>query len=145
MLLESLFKCFKQPSYWQVQSPTSVIVWSPVGVRVRLIHSLQRSGRPLDFKFRRFLEERHLSYVIAVPKSQWVSAGWDGERAGTVIAIRGCISENVRVPASLKACRVMLAQVFPARGPSCASKSVVEFPGSGNSYGADFWVVQYFY
>ncbi|GAA3150334.1 transposase [Nonomuraea salmonea] len=27
---------------------------------------------------------------------------------------------------------------------TCTSRSVVEFPGSGDSYGADFWVAQYF-
>ncbi|MEU1391455.1 IS701 family transposase, partial [Nonomuraea sp. NPDC005730] len=40
----------------------------------------------LDFKFRRFLEEQRLSYVVAVPKSQWVGTDWDGDRADTATA-----------------------------------------------------------
>jgi SRSO17 transposase len=40
----------------------------------------------LDFKFRRFLEEHRLSYVLAVPKSQWVATGWGGDRADTATA-----------------------------------------------------------
>uniref|UniRef100_UPI003F493C77 IS701 family transposase n=1 Tax=Nonomuraea sp. CA-252377 TaxID=3240003 RepID=UPI003F493C77 len=33
----------------------------------------------MDFKFRRFLEERHLSYVVAVPKNQWIGKAWGGQ------------------------------------------------------------------
>ncbi|MGW2214044.1 IS701 family transposase [Nonomuraea sp. NPDC001684] len=40
----------------------------------------------LDFKFRRFLEEHRLSYVVAVPKSQWVGTDWGGDRADTATA-----------------------------------------------------------
>ncbi|MDF5754610.1 IS701 family transposase [Spongiactinospora sp. TRM90649] len=38
----------------------------------------------MDFKFRRFLEEHHLGYVVAVPKNQWIGQGWGGQiHAGT--------------------------------------------------------------
>jgi SRSO17 transposase len=41
----------------------------------------------MDFKFRRFLEEHHLSYVVAVPKSQSVGMGLTGDtRADTLAA-----------------------------------------------------------
>jgi SRSO17 transposase len=41
----------------------------------------------MDFKFRRFLEEHHVSYVVAVPKSQWIGTGWGGQiRADTATA-----------------------------------------------------------
>lgn len=33
----------------------------------------------MDFKFRRFLEEHHVSYVVAVPKNQWIGKGWGGQ------------------------------------------------------------------
>ncbi|WP_182878255.1 IS701 family transposase, partial [Microbispora sp. H10670] len=33
----------------------------------------------MDNKFRRFLEEHRLSYVVAVPKSQWIGMGWGGQ------------------------------------------------------------------
>ncbi len=40
-----------------------------------------------DNKFRRFLEEHHLSYVVAVPKSQRIGAGRGGRiRVGTATA-----------------------------------------------------------
>ncbi|MEU1393824.1 IS701 family transposase, partial [Nonomuraea sp. NPDC005730] len=41
----------------------------------------------MDFKFRRFLEEHRLSYVVAVPRSQWIGTGWGGQiRADTATA-----------------------------------------------------------
>jgi SRSO17 transposase len=41
----------------------------------------------MDYKFRRFLEQRRLNYVVAVPKSQVVGAGLGGEaRADTLAA-----------------------------------------------------------
>ncbi|GAA5065624.1 IS701 family transposase [Thermocatellispora tengchongensis] len=41
----------------------------------------------MDYKFRRLLEEHRLSYVVAVPKSQWIGTGWGGEiRADTATA-----------------------------------------------------------
>ena len=41
----------------------------------------------MDFKFRQFLEQRHLNYVVAVPKSQSVAMGIGGDtRADTLAA-----------------------------------------------------------
>ncbi|WP_433259795.1 IS701 family transposase (plasmid) [Streptosporangium sp. CA-135522] len=41
----------------------------------------------MDSKFRRFLEQRRVNYVVAVPKSQTVAMGWNGDtRADTLVA-----------------------------------------------------------
>jgi SRSO17 transposase len=47
------------------------------GVPVSWVSADEAYG--MDNKFRRFLEEHHLSYVVAVPKSQWIGMGWGGE------------------------------------------------------------------
>nr|WP_156056667.1 IS701 family transposase [Streptosporangium roseum] len=41
----------------------------------------------MDSKFRRFLEQRRVNYVVAVPESQIVAMGWGGDtRADTLVA-----------------------------------------------------------
>ncbi|MFI6603529.1 IS701 family transposase [Nonomuraea sp. NPDC050536] len=69
----------------------------PVLARTMLARALQ-AGVPvswvtadeaygMEHKFRRFLEEHHLSYVVAVPKNQWIGTGWGGQiRADTATA-----------------------------------------------------------
>ncbi|WP_431902618.1 IS701 family transposase [Nonomuraea sp. bgisy101] len=55
------------------------------GVPVSWVSADEAYG--MEHIFRRFLEEHHLSYVVAVPKNQWIGMGWGGEvRADTATA-----------------------------------------------------------
>ncbi|MFI6509640.1 IS701 family transposase [Streptosporangium sp. NPDC050855] len=55
------------------------------GVAVSWVSADEAYG--MEHKFRRFLEEHRLSYVVAVPKNQWIGMGWGGQvRADTATA-----------------------------------------------------------